>query len=145
MMAFLVTLTVVFALDRAAKALAFRKPGLGGCATLVGLVTIRPVRNRHPSSWPGGSPASWILVFGVCLAGAVLFVLLDSRGATWTRLGLGAALGGATSNLYDRLRHGAVLDFLTLGRLSRFNLADAALLLGVSAALVSRALAVAPV
>src|SRR5262249_40081915 len=106
MIVLLVTLAVVFALDRAAKAFAFRKPGLGGCTPPVGPLTLCPARNRRPWPWPGGSPVSWLLVFGVCLAAAVVFVWLDSPGATSTRLGLGAALGGAMSNLYDRLRHG---------------------------------------
>src|SRR5262249_20598588 len=110
MVALLLLMAVVFALDRAAKALAFTKPGLGGCATIVGIVTVRPSRNRRPWPWPGGSPESWLLVFGACLAAALLFVCLDSPGAPWTRVGLGAALGGGMSNLYDRLRHGAVLD-----------------------------------
>jgi Signal peptidase (SPase) II len=42
-----------------------------------------------------------------------------------------AALAGSGSNLYDRLRHGAVIDFLDLGWWPASNLADIAIVLGV--------------
>ena len=143
MMALFAMLAAVFVLDRAAKSLAFRKPGLGGCASLMGMVTIRPACNPRPWPWPGGSPAAWVLAFGLGLAGASLMVQVDPLSGPATRAGLGAALGGALGNLYDRLRHGAVLDFLCLGRLSRFNLADAALVIGLMAVLVTHAMAAA--
>jgi lipoprotein signal peptidase len=50
------------------------------------------------------------------------------------RLGLGLALGGAVSNIYDQLSRGAVLDFLELGWWPVFNLADVAITLGVATA-----------
>jgi len=50
-------------------------------------------------------------------------------------VGLGAALGGAASNLYDRLRRGAVIDFLDVGWWPVFNLADVAITLGTITAL----------
>jgi signal peptidase II len=50
-------------------------------------------------------------------------------------LGLGAIIGGALGNGYDRLAYGAVADFLDLHALGRhffvFNLADAAINVGV--------------
>jgi signal peptidase II len=49
--------------------------------------------------------------------------------------GLGVALGGAGSNLCDRLRYGEVVDFLDLGWWPVFNLADVAITVGVIAAL----------
>lgn len=49
---------------------------------------------------------------------------------------LGAALGGATGNLLDTLRVGAVIDFIDL-RLGTFNVADVAIVLGAATALLS--------
>ena len=49
--------------------------------------------------------------------------------------GLGAALGGAAGNVYDRLRRGVVIDFVDLGWWPAFNLADAAITLGALTAL----------
>ncbi len=131
------TLLVVFAVDRTAKMLAFRRPGPEGRSALAGLVTIRPHRNPRPRLWPAGSRASWVLSFGFALAAGSLLVLIDPFAGPAVRFGLGAALGGALGNLYDRLRHGAVLDFLELGRGGLFNPADAALVLGLCTVLGS--------
>ena len=52
-------------------------------------------------------------------------------------VGLGAALGGATGNLLDLLRRGAVLDFIDLRVWPVFNIADAAIVLGGVVAICS--------
>ena len=58
---------------------------------------------------------------------------------------LGAIVGGALSNVVDRLRFGAVVDFIHahLGDLSWyvFNLADAAIVCGVAALVLDSLLA----
>jgi lipoprotein signal peptidase len=105
----------------------------GARAALVG---IRPRANRTPWAWRAGSPAGWIAAFGAALAAALAAAQLEWLGAPLARFGLGAALGGALGNLYDRLRHGAVLDFLDCGLRARgwrsnFNLADVGILGGL--------------
>lgn len=55
--------------------------------------------------------------------------------------GLGAASGGATGNLVDMLRRGAVVDFIDLRIWPVFNLADVALVGGVLAAVWTMAVA----
>jgi len=44
---------------------------------------------------------------------------------------IGAALGGAAGNIADRLRRGAIVDFIAIGRCPPFNLADVAIVAGV--------------
>jgi signal peptidase II len=51
--------------------------------------------------------------------------------------GLVVALGGATSNLLDRIRRGAVIDFIALAWWPAFNLADVAIVVGVVVAVGS--------
>ena len=51
--------------------------------------------------------------------------------------GIGAALGGAAGNLTDRLRHGAIVDFIVIGRWPPFNLADAAIVMGAGLLVLS--------
>ena len=46
------------------------------------------------------------------------------------RSGIAAALAGASGNLADRVIHGAVVDFVALGRWPVFNLADVAIVAG---------------
>ena len=47
------------------------------------------------------------------------------------------AIGGAAGNLADRVRRGAVVDFVALGPWPVFNLADAAMTVGLLMAAVS--------
>jgi signal peptidase II len=50
---------------------------------------------------------------------------------------IGAALGGAAGNIADRLRHGAIVDFIAIGRWPLFNLADVAIVAGVGMLVLS--------
>ena len=52
-------------------------------------------------------------------------------------VGIGAAVGGATGNLLDQLRRGAVVDFVAIGRWPAFNVADAAIVLGAGLIILS--------
>jgi lipoprotein signal peptidase len=52
----------------------------------------------------------------------------------WAAIALGAALGGAASNLIDRLRRGGIVDFIDLGVWPVFNIADAAIVIGAGGA-----------
>jgi signal peptidase II len=52
----------------------------------------------------------------------------------WATIALGAALGGAASNLIDRLRRGGIVDFIDLGVWPVFNIADAAIVIGAGGA-----------
>ncbi len=47
------------------------------------------------------------------------------------RLALGLQLGGAVGNLIDRLTHGNVTDFISVGTFPVFNIADASITCGV--------------
>jgi signal peptidase II len=52
------------------------------------------------------------------------------------RLALGLQLGGAIGNLIDRFRLGHVTDFMDIGPLAIFNVADAAIVCGVAALVI---------
>jgi len=51
---------------------------------------------------------------------------------SWRLLGLSMVIGGGASNIIDRLIHGCVVDFINLGWWPAFNLADAAITVGVA-------------
>ncbi len=73
-----------------------------------------------------------ILLWGAAVLGTILLIQYIPlfKGQT-VQIGLGAAIGGATGNLIDKLRRGAVIDFIDLRIWPVFNLADAAIVLGV--------------
>jgi lipoprotein signal peptidase len=52
----------------------------------------------------------------------------------WVAIALGIALGGAASNLIDRVRRGGIIDFIDLKIWPVFNIADAAIVIGAGAA-----------
>ena len=94
-------------------------------------------RVRLTTLWNKGA------AFGLPLGRAVLMALsalvLAATALFWRRrnpLGAGLVLGGGISNLWERLRHGKVLDYLRVpalpGKLGKYvyNLADLALFLG---------------
>jgi signal peptidase II len=89
----------------------------------------------------GAGPWSGPLIAVVALAivGA-LFLWLRRTRSTVTAIAIGAVAGGAIGNVMDRLRHGAVVDFIHahVGDWSWyvFNVADAAIVCGVIALLI---------
>jgi signal peptidase II len=80
-----------------------------------------------------GRPAVMVIVL-VALAGLVLWFGLHSRRPyVWVPTGL--LLGGALGNIIDRVRDGAVTDFIKLPLWPAFNIADMAITFGVLALL----------
>jgi signal peptidase II len=88
--------------------------------------------------------AGTYFTFFSVIAAAVLMVVLfiAKRSSTLVRVSLGMVLGGAVGNLIDRLRYGAVVDFLDVGisdsvRWPCFNVADSAITVGVLLLIIS--------
>ncbi len=84
----------------------------------------------------------WFYLLASILAIILIFFYLRkmSAGYLWSRISLALILGGALGNLIDRVRYGMVIDFLDFGigrlRWPVFNLADAAVTVGVAVFLV---------
>ena len=49
----------------------------------------------------------------------------------WYRLSVGLIVGGALGNLVDRLKDGAVVDFISVGWWPAFNVADSSISVGM--------------
>ncbi|HEX8065968.1 MAG TPA: signal peptidase II [Thermoleophilaceae bacterium] len=118
--------------DQATKALAVRFLSAAAPTAAGGVALLRLAPNR--SWWLGGAPTVRALLglWGLTLGCTAL--ALASATSPSDRIavaGLVVALGGATSNLLDRVGRGAVIDFISLGRWPAFNLADVAIVAGV--------------
>jgi len=48
------------------------------------------------------------------------------------RLSLGMMMGGALGNMWDRILHGSVTDFIAIGFWPIFNIADSSIVIGVT-------------
>jgi signal peptidase II len=102
------------------------------------LLSIRRVLRRR------GAPIFLVATYQLAVlwaASIAVAVLLMKEGIipqnTTSAAGLGAALGGAAGNLIDRLRRGPIVDFIAVGYWPVFNLADAAIVLGIGLLLLS--------
>jgi signal peptidase II len=75
---------------------------------------------------------SILAIFPFIVAAAILVYFPRVPRQDWLiRLALGLYLGGALGNLIDRLAQGYVTDFISIGYFAVFNVADAAVSLGV--------------
>lgn len=129
-LALLTSAILWIALDQLTKIIVLYLLGPGQGVSF-GMITIRKVLNRRASGRFLQSDAAlvplWIAEV-VLLATVVQFGPFFQGAAA--PIGLGTALGGAGSNLIDRLcRHG-VVDFIDLTFWPVFNLADVGIVMG---------------
>jgi signal peptidase II len=122
--------------DRLTKALVARLVPVGGQPAFArSWLEIRPV--GHDFSVGRRGALSLIILYGIVLGGLALLIHFELFfQQPVVRAALGLAMGGATSNLYERLRHGRVINFVRVGRWPVFNLADIAICLGAAVTLL---------
>jgi signal peptidase II len=86
----------------------------------------------------GGQSQAWLLAaFGVIVAGGLVLWMHRAALPRLPSVAVGLIIGGALGNAIDRLRFGAVVDFLDLHaggwHWPAFNVADSAITVGVAA------------
>lgn len=133
----LVTALVILVADQLTKALVVATVAIGERVRVLGdLVQIWHAQNRGASfSLLQGATILFPVVSILSVAMVVYFHRsLRARG-WWVHLVLGVILGGTLGNLVDRLRQGAVTDWLSVGigdlRWPTFNVADSSLVVGI--------------
>lgn len=101
-------------------------------------LSLRPVASRkrvyQTRLVRAGLAGMWLAAF----ASALVLASAGEFATSKSLVALGAALGGAASNLYDIITDHAVHDFIDLGWWPVFNLADIAILGGLTLAFISR-------
>lgn len=135
--------TGAFALDQSTKALALAfQDGLSAGIDVLPFFSLVLVRNTGVSfGLLGGGPGQWplILLTGAITLGLCIWLIRIKE--VREAVAIGAIIGAAFGNLTDRLRHGAVTDFLDLHYAGHhwpaFNLADSMIFLAVVFLLLS--------
>jgi signal peptidase II len=131
----------VFAADQTAKITVLMSSGVSTRTSTPVLpfldLALRWNRGISFSLFVEDSTAGHMALLGLTTASVALLVWwLSNCHTILAAAGLGAIIGGALGNAFDRLVHGAVVDFLDLHLLGQhlfvFNLADAAINIGVS-------------
>ena len=130
-------MVAVVALDQATKMLVRSNLHLGERHDLLLGTDLVHVRNRGIAFglFAGGGPVLVVLTYTALGLLLVYFARHAGQRLLWLPTGL--LLGGAFGNLIDRARLGAVTDFVDPPWWPAFNLADAAITLGVLALLVA--------
>jgi signal peptidase II len=131
-----VVLVAVLATDQIVKALVTGALARGEQRDLLGpakLVNTRNTGVAFGQLQDGGIIVSLVIALAL---GALLvyFTRHARRPLVW--LPTGMLLGGALGNIVDRVREGAVIDFLKLPHWPAFNVADSAITVGVVILLV---------
>jgi signal peptidase II len=122
---------VVVAVDQASKAGAMSAVARGHETELLPFLSIANVRNTG-IAFGAFTGASAILI-GLTIVALIGVLAYVSNGRTGPRMWVssGLLIGGALGNLADRVRIGAVIDWVDLPLWPTFNLADAAIVAGV--------------
>jgi signal peptidase II len=122
---------LIVGLDQGAKALVEANLYPGERVDVLGPLSLTLSYNDGVAFGLGGGGGD-LLVFltgGALLAIAAMFARAASRPGLWVAFGL--LLGGALGNLADRVRAGAVTDYVDVLSWPAFNLADVAITVGV--------------
>jgi signal peptidase II len=126
-----VAVSVVIGLDQLTKQIAIASVERG---TSVNVFLGLDITNTRNSGVAFGALDGSGSLIGVLVAVALLALLsyfAVHAGQPWLWLPAGLLLGGALGNLADRVREGAVIDFVDPIAWPAFNLADACIVVGV--------------
>jgi len=129
-------LVVVLAADQVVKALVTASLERGEERAVVAGIKLVNTRNSGIAFGQlqgGGAIVAVVIAIAVC-ALLVYFAHHARQRLMWLPTGL--LLGGALGNIADRIREGAVVDFLKVPYWPAFNVADAAITCGVVILLV---------
>jgi signal peptidase II len=101
-------------------------------------VSIQQVVNRRGVLASFGGRTTVLGIWAIAMASSALVLQCGILGpSTLGSIGMGAAVGGATGNLLDQLRRGAIIDFIAIKMWPAFNLADVAIILGAALTMLS--------
>jgi signal peptidase II len=124
-------LALVLVLDQVTKALVRHNVEVGSEDSVLPAVTLVHVRNSGVAfgAFSGGGFVVIALVVAALSALLYYFVTHLDKRLVW--LPTGMLLGGSIGNVIDRVRDGAVTDFVKLPAWPAFNVADIAITFGV--------------
>ena len=118
--------------DQITKSIATRTLGLNESRDLLPFLSLTRIHNTGIAfgRFAGQQAAIAVLTAAAIIAMTVFFTRTGGRHA-YIPVALGLLIGGASSNLFDRVRDGFVTDFIHLHFWPIFNLADVFICSGV--------------
>jgi signal peptidase II len=131
----LVAVVVVIGVDQLTKQLAISSLDRGESVNVFLGLDITNTRNSGVAFGALQGSGTIVGVLIACALLALVAFFAVNAGRAWLWLPAGLLLGGALGNLIDRIREGAVIDFIDPMAWPAFNLADACIVVGVLALL----------
>ena len=139
------TALAVFILDQITKVLVvhvMNLKALGAVDVLPPFLNFRMAWNRgiNFGLFDFGAAGRWVLV-ALALAISAALIVWARRGGWLQAVGAGVIVGGALGNVWDRVKYGAVADFINMSCCGirnpfAFNVADAAIFGGAALLIV---------
>jgi signal peptidase II len=129
---------LVAAGDQVSKAVVLARWPPAAATAPRAFLAIRCMLNRRGALAPFVGARALLALWAAAVAGAALALVYGMPGHdVLAPIGMGAIIGGAGGNVLDRLRRGAIVDFIAVGPWPVFNLADAAIVAGAGLVLIS--------
>lgn len=121
----------VVAVDQAAKAAVEAHLVPGQQVAVAGPIGLTLSHNQGVAFGLASGSSGPLIVFAAVALLVVATMLARHPQVRWMWLAAGLIAGGALGNLADRVRAGAVVDYVEIGSWPPFNLADVAITAGV--------------
>lgn len=135
-MAFLIIIIVIFIVDFKVKTYIEKKKEMHIKEEILnGNIIIERYHNKGAILNSMDHKPGFVKIISSIMLGTIFLVfsvLLTKKGNTLYKLGLSLILGGAASNVYDRIKKGYVVDYFSFKFLKRviFNLSDIFIFIG---------------
>jgi signal peptidase II len=130
-----VAAALIISIDQLSKYIVLKRVVVGRSVRVGTLLRIRVAANLADKSrrrWIGHAILLTLIVAFVVYLNGVAHLFQNDLAQT----GLGAAIGGAVSNLFDRISRQRVIDFIDFSFWPIFNFADLAIVFGLALALL---------
>lgn len=121
----------VVIVDQVVKAVIEDRIVLGEKVDVLGPLNLTLSHNEGVAFGLAGGSGAPLVVVTVAALGVVLYLFSRNPARPMMWIATGLLAGGAIGNLIDRIRAGAVTDFIELPHWPPFNLADCAISVGV--------------
>jgi signal peptidase II len=122
---------IVLVADQIVKAVVEDHITLGEKIDVLGPLGLTLSHNRGVAFGLAGGSGAPLVLITVAALGVVLYLFSRNPARPWMWIAAGLLAGGAVGNLTDRIRAGAVTDFVDLPPWPPFNLADMSITAGV--------------
>lgn len=132
---------LVIAIDLGTKAMATAMLSYGVSVPVIPMFNLTLLHNTGAAFSFLAGAAGWqrwfFIVLAIGVSGVLAYWLRNlRRHETWTAIAIALILGGALGNVYDRIVHGYVVDFLHFywqdWHFPAFNVADIAITIGAA-------------